>query len=157
MLIVGGGAMTAFAGGAVYWMEPHRRLARQMRRMLDGVADAVISGPVRGQGAALRFDQGRVAIVRGPTDHGLLFDVHELVGAELIFDGHVAARAFRGESRRPLDKIDPEVRRVILRLVFDDGHDTGLYSWDLLHELGADRGRLWSEYLQTLEKAGLKR
>ena len=94
-----------------------------MRRMLDGVADAVISGPVRGQGAALRFDQGRVAIVRGPTDHGLLFDVHELVGAELIFDGHVAARAFRGESRRPLDKIDPEVRRVILRLVFDDARD----------------------------------
>jgi DUF971 family protein len=44
-----------------------------------------------------------------------------------------------------------------VRLVFDDGHDTGLYSWDLLHELGADRDRLWSEYLQALEKAGLPR
>ena len=44
-----------------------------------------------------------------------------------------------------------------VRLVFDDGHDTGLYSWDLLHELGADRDRLWPAYLQTLEQAGLQR
>ena len=123
LLIFGGGAMTAFAGGAVYWMEPARRIGRQLRRMLDGAADAVVAGPARGQGAALRLDQSRIAIVRDPTDHGLVFDLHELVGAELIFDGHVSARAFRGEQRKALDKIDPEVRRVTLRLVFDDVRD----------------------------------
>jgi DUF971 family protein len=49
------------------------------------------------------------------------------------------------------------VGRYAVRLVFDDGHDTGLYSWDLLRQLGAERGRLWFEYLQTLDKAGLSR
>ena len=49
------------------------------------------------------------------------------------------------------------VGRYAVRLVFDDGHDTGLYSWDLLRELGAERDRFWFEYIQTLEKAGLSR
>ncbi len=49
------------------------------------------------------------------------------------------------------------VGRYAVRLVFDDGHDTGLYSWDLLHQLGAGRERLWPEYLDTLDRAGLER
>ncbi len=49
------------------------------------------------------------------------------------------------------------VGRYAARLVFDDGHDTGLYSWDLLRELGAERDRFWFDYMQTLEKAGLSR
>ena len=61
-----------------------------------------------------------------------------------------------GKAKVRITAVNP-VGSYAVRLVFDDGHDTGLYSWDLLHELGADRGRLWSEYLQTLEKAGLKR
>ncbi|HTK33799.1 MAG TPA: hypothetical protein VL358_00760 [Caulobacteraceae bacterium] len=123
LLIFGGGAMTALAGAAVYWSEPSRRIGRALRRALEGPADAVITSPSRGQGAALRLDTAKVAIVRGPTDHGLVFGLEELVGAELIFDGHVAARAFRSEQRRPLDRIDPEVGRVTLRLVFDDVRD----------------------------------
>jgi DUF971 family protein len=49
------------------------------------------------------------------------------------------------------------VGRYAVRLVFDDGHDTGLYSWDLLHQLGAERDKLWFEYVTTLERAGLER
>jgi DUF971 family protein len=49
------------------------------------------------------------------------------------------------------------VGRYAVRLAFDDGHDTGLYSWDLLYQLGAERDRLWFEYVTTLEKAGLGR
>ncbi len=49
------------------------------------------------------------------------------------------------------------VGRYAVRLVFDDGHDTGLYSWDLLHQLGAERETLWSGYVKTLEAAGLAR
>lgn len=44
-----------------------------------------------------------------------------------------------------------------LRLVFDDGHDTGLYSFDELHRLGRDHDRIWADYLRDLEKAGLSR
>ncbi len=44
---------------------------------------------------------------------------------------------------------------VILR--FDDGHDTGIYSWDTLYELGEHRAQYWRDYLQRLTEAGHQR
>ena len=41
--------------------------------------------------------------------------------------------------------------------VFSDGHNTGLYSWDYLYELGTDQQRLWQAYLKRLEQAGASR
>jgi DUF971 family protein len=41
-----------------------------------------------------------------------------------------------------------------VKLVFSDGHNTGLYSWSYLHELGRDRDKKWSEYLTRLTTAG---
>ncbi len=40
---------------------------------------------------------------------------------------------------------------------FDDGHDTGIYSWETLYDMGKNRDRYWQEYLQKLEAAGHKR
>ena len=40
---------------------------------------------------------------------------------------------------------------------FSDGHDSGIYAWDYLYELGTDQERLWAEYLQRLEAAGASR
>lgn len=61
-----------------------------------------------------------------------------------------------GKRNVRITRIAP-VGRYAVRLVFDDGHDTGLYSWDLLHDLGEDRETLWGGYLAGLEKAGLGR
>ena len=44
-----------------------------------------------------------------------------------------------------------------VRLVFDDMHSTGIYSWDYLHELGRDHARKWQEYLDELAGKGLSR
>jgi DUF971 family protein len=44
-----------------------------------------------------------------------------------------------------------------LRLVFDDGHNTGLYSWSLLHELGAKAATNWARYLERCAAAGIRR
>ena len=44
-----------------------------------------------------------------------------------------------------------------VRLVFDDGHDTGLYSWDLLHDLGMRQSEHWAAYLDGLKAAGVSR
>lgn len=41
--------------------------------------------------------------------------------------------------------------------VFSDGHDTGLYSWDLLHKLCVHQEELWDNYLIALDKAGASR
>ena len=37
---------------------------------------------------------------------------------------------------------------------FDDGHDTGIYSWDTLYDLGKNKSKYWSEYLRRLQQAG---
>ena len=39
-------------------------------------------------------------------------------------------------------------------LVFDDGHDTGIYSWDTLYTLGRDHDRNWADYLAAVEASG---
>ena len=49
------------------------------------------------------------------------------------------------------------IGRYAVRLTFDDGHDSGLYSWDELYRLGRDRDRLWLDYLGRLSREGLKR
>ena len=40
---------------------------------------------------------------------------------------------------------------------FSDGHTSGIYSWEYLHELGVNQERLWAEYLAALEAAGASR
>lgn len=40
---------------------------------------------------------------------------------------------------------------------FSDGHDTGIYTWEMLYNLGAHQAKLWSEYLKKLEQAGYQR
>ncbi|MDH5632313.1 MAG: gamma-butyrobetaine hydroxylase-like domain-containing protein [Gammaproteobacteria bacterium] len=49
------------------------------------------------------------------------------------------------------------VGHYAIQLVFDDGHDTGVYSWKTLYELGQQQDGKWSTYLQQLEQTGLDR
>jgi DUF971 family protein len=44
-----------------------------------------------------------------------------------------------------------------IKLIFDDGHDTGLYSWEYLHELGQYQDAMWHDYLTKMEEAGASR
>ena len=55
-----------------------------------------------------------------------------------------------------LSEITP-IGRYAVRIRFDDGHDTGLYSWDALYELGRDQQTLWAKYLSDLERGRLTR
>jgi DUF971 family protein len=48
------------------------------------------------------------------------------------------------------------VGRYAVRIVFDDGHDTGLYSWDLLYTLGRDKDDLMQTYRETLQARALR-
>jgi DUF971 family protein len=52
--------------------------------------------------------------------------------------------------------IEP-VGHYALKLVFDDGHDSGLYSWDYLYRLGAEQEANWQDYLNRLAAAGASR
>jgi DUF971 family protein len=43
-----------------------------------------------------------------------------------------------------------------IKPVFNDGHESGIYTWDTLYKLGKDQDRLWKDYLGRLEAAGFK-
>lgn len=55
-----------------------------------------------------------------------------------------------------IQAIEP-VGHYALQLVFSDGHNTGLYSWDILHDLAVRQDELWADYLAKLEAAGIDR
>ncbi len=49
------------------------------------------------------------------------------------------------------------VGNYAVKIVFDDGHDTGLFTWNYLQTLHQERDKRWSEYLRELEEKGLSR
>ena len=58
-----------------------------------------------------------------------------------------------GKEEVAIDQIDP-VGNYAVCLHFDDGHNTGIYSWDTLYTLGANHQENWQRYLQRLAEAG---
>ena len=59
----------------------------------------------------------------------------------------------KGKENVQVTNIEP-VGHYAVRLVFDDGHDTGLYAWDYLYLLCRNREQLWRDYLKRLDQAG---
>ncbi len=55
-----------------------------------------------------------------------------------------------------ISRLEP-VGNYAVRIVFDDGHDTGLFSWSYLHELGREQAIRWKRYIDAMAKAGLSR
>jgi len=49
------------------------------------------------------------------------------------------------------------IGRYAIRIIFDDGHDSGIFSWDLLRDLGAQQDAYWAAYLADLERTGQSR
>ena len=72
--------------------------------------------------------------------------------------GHAAGEGIlvTGKEQVGIARIDP-VGRYAVKLVFDDGHDTGLYTWAVLYELLSDHDRKWARYLERLAQAGKTR
>jgi DUF971 family protein len=59
-----------------------------------------------------------------------------------------------GKHEVGIRAVEP-IGRYAVRLVFDDGHDTGLYTWAYLRELGATRAEKWQHYLDRLAQLGI--
>ena len=62
----------------------------------------------------------------------------------------------RGKEDVNITAIEPQGNYAV-KLVFDDKHDTGLYTWEYLYELGADYDNKWKDYLERLKQAGHQR
>ena len=61
-----------------------------------------------------------------------------------------------GKQHVGIDRLEPSGNYAI-RIVFDDGHDSGIYSWDYLFELGLQQHKHWQDYLTRLDQAGKSR
>lgn len=113
-------ALAALGGMVAWYNEQGRRIRRGLRRVLKGDTHALIIAPGRGRGAGFNFTSNTMAVAWDAGGWCLIYKIDELLGAELVVDGQVAARAYRGEPRRPLDVLGGAEKQVALRLVFDD-------------------------------------
>lgn len=72
--------------------------------------------------------------------------------------GHGEGQEVLQTGKRNVNIADLEpVGQYALKITFDDGHDSGLYSWDYLYGLGRDQEILWQNYLHRLQAAGASR
>jgi len=142
LLALVGGAIAVLGGVLAWYLDETRRLKRTLAQALGAEPNPLLVA--RGRGSAIGFDLGsaQVAVAWDKGGWRLTYRLDELVGVELVVDRRVAARTFRGESRRPLDELGPPAELVRLRFVFDDAHhpDFELDLWKPEDE--THRGRL---------------
>lgn len=68
-----------------------------------------------------------------------------------------------GEERLQVGKEDVNIEKIeqvgtyAVQIYFDDGHHTGIYSWDTLYDLGTNYDAYWQDYLRRLKEAGHER
>jgi DUF971 family protein len=98
----------------------------------------------------VRFDDG--------SHFELPFEYLRVFSPSAEVTGHGAGEGVlqTGKEDVGISAIEP-VGNYALRLNFDDGHNTGLYSWSLLHELGLGRDAKWARYLERCAEAGISR
>jgi DUF971 family protein len=61
-----------------------------------------------------------------------------------------------GKKNVDITRVEP-VGQYAVQLTFSDGHDTGIYSWDLLYDYGRNQDEMWRHYLRRMEEAGASR
>ncbi len=120
LVAIAGSAVTFMGSAAIWFMDDDRRIRRALRHVLRHDPDAVILAHGRGRGAGFSFATGLAAVAWDSGAWCLIYRIDEVMGAELLIDGEVVGRVFRGEARRALDHVAPQASKVTLRLIFDD-------------------------------------
>lgn len=108
----------------------------------------------------LVFDR-EAKLLRISFDDGAAFEIPfellrvESPSAENKGHGGEAPPPVTGKANVGVVRAEP-VGRYAVRIVFDDGHDSGLYPWDLLYDLGRDKQKRLRVYRETLAQRGLR-
>jgi DUF971 family protein len=99
---------------------------------------------------ALSFDDG--------TEASLPAELLRVESPSAEVQGHGPGQRVlvTGKRRVAITGVEP-VGNYAVRLVFSDGHDSGIYSWEFLYQLGREQNIRWRRYLRLLEDAGLTR
>lgn len=115
-----GTAVTFLGSLAIWYGDEDRRIRRALRNVLKSEPEGVIVAQGRGRGAGFSFATNLLAVAWDRGAWCLVYRLDEMMGAELLVDGQVMGRVFRGEGRRAIDHVAPQAERVTLRLIFDD-------------------------------------
>jgi DUF971 family protein len=109
----------------------------------------------------LRLDKGR-RVLTVAFDDGQSFalpaEMLRVLSPSAEVQGHSEDQRVTVAGKRNVGilRVEP-VGNYAVRIVFDDGHDTGIYVWDYLRELGEQRETRWQAYLQDLAAKDLSR
>ena len=98
----------------------------------------------------LSFDDGSRFIL--PAEYLRI----ESPSAEVQGHGPGQRKVIAGRRHVGIIGIEP-VGNYAVRLIFDDLHDTGIFSWEYLHQLGREQSERWQAYLDALASRGLSR
>jgi DUF971 family protein len=88
----------------------------------------------------------------------LPFELLRVYSPSAEVQGHGPGQETLQTGKRDVTLVSVEpVGHYALQLTFSDGHNTGIYSWDILHDLAVRQDELWEEYLAKLDMAGMDR
>ena len=88
----------------------------------------------------------------------LPFELLRVYSPSAAVRGHGPGQETLQTGKRDVDIVALKpVGNYAVQPSFSDGHDTGIYSWDILYGLGEQQDTLWQDYLERLEKAGASR
>ena len=99
-----------------------------------------------------------ITLVYGSDEYSLSFELLRVLSPSAEVRGHGTGNGVlqTGKKDVGLLRVEP-AGNYALKLVFDDGHDSGLYDWDYLRHLCLNQDGLWADYLQQLQAAGASR
>jgi DUF971 family protein len=90
--------------------------------------------------------------------HRIPFELLRVYSPSAEVQGHGPGQETLQTGKREVSIIAVEaVGHYALQLNFSDGHNTGIYSWDILYDLAVRQDELWQDYLARLEAAGVDR
>jgi DUF971 family protein len=86
------------------------------------------------------------------------FELMRIYSPSAEVQGHGPGQEILQTGKREVDIVSLEpVGNYAVKPTFSDGHDSGIFSWDYLYFLGSEQDKLWSEYEQRLQVAGVDR
>lgn len=88
----------------------------------------------------------------------LPFELLRVYSPSAEVQGHGPGQEVLQTGKRQVGVVGVEpVGHYAVQLTFDDGHDSGIFSWSYLHDLGSRQEAYWQRYLQRLQEAGVDR
>jgi DUF971 family protein len=88
----------------------------------------------------------------------LPFELMRVYSPSAEVQGHGPGQEVLQTGKREVTVIELEpIGNYAVKPVFSDGHESGIFSWDYLYFLGSEQARLWADYTQRLEAAGMQR